>query len=229
MSVSRRYAIPSERVRVEDTIDRSRFITTLGHAAAVDEARSFVDAVAAEFADATHNCWAYQVGPPGDTSRVGMSDDGEPHGTAGRPMLHVLIHSNVGDIVAVVTRYYGGVKLGKGGLARAYSGGVKHALEKLPTHDLVATTRLDVTIDYALLETVKHSLPDFEVAILAEEFGERVVIRVELPDEHVEPFTAAVAGVTSGTAKITRVESSEAKPDETRFGGTPPPETGENR
>lgn len=209
MRVSRlgRYSIPARRVRVEETIDRSRFITTVGHASTVDDARAFVADVSGEFADATHNCWAHVVGPPGDTSRVGMSDDGEPHGTAGRPMLHVLLHSGIGDAVAVVTRYYGGVKLGKGGLARAYSGGVKLALEELPTRELVATSAFELSLDYALLETVRRSFPEFEVTVLTEDFGERVVLRVELPDEHVELFTEAVAGMTSGTASVTRIPS----------------------
>ncbi len=213
MSAPGRYAIPADRARVEETIDRSRFIATVGHAPTVEDAKAFVAAVSAEFAGATHNCWAYVVGPPGDTSRVGMSDDGEPHGTAGRPMLHVLVHSDVGDVVAVVTRYYGGVKLGKGGLVRAYSGGVKHALEALPTRELVATSVFDLELDYALLETVRHTLPDFEVTVLSETFGERVVIRIKIPDEHIRTFTEAAAGLTSGTARLTQVPLESAHPE----------------
>ncbi len=212
LSAAGRYAIPADRTRAEETIDRSRFVTTIGHASTIEDARAFVASVSAEFADATHNCWAYVIGPPGDTSRVGMSDDGEPHGTAGRPMLHVLIHSDVGDIVAVVTRYYGGTKLGKGGLARAYSGGVKHALEVLPTRDLVETSTLDLELEYSTLETVRRSFPDFEVDVLSEAFGERVVVRIEIPDEHIETFTEAVAGLTSGTATVTHVASEDAQP-----------------
>ncbi len=209
MSAPRRYAIPADRARVEETIDRSRFVTTLGHAPSVEDARAFIATVSAEFADATHNCWAYVVGPPGDTSRVGMSDDGEPHGTAGHPMLNVLVHSDVGDVVAVVTRYYGGVKLGKGGLVRAYSGGVKHALDVLPMRELVATSIFDLELDYALLETVRRSFPDFEVGVLSETFGERVSVRIEIPDEHIESFTATMAGLTSGMGTITRTASED--------------------
>src|SRR6185437_606076 len=97
-----------------------------------DEAQLLVRELDVEFSDATHNCWAYVAGPPGSTSRVGMSDAGEPHGTAGRPMLTVLLHSGVGEIAAVVTRYYGGTKLGTGGLVKAYGGSVQLALESLP-------------------------------------------------------------------------------------------------
>ena len=84
-----------------------------------------------EFPDANHHCWAFVVGPPGSTARVGSSDAGEPSGTAGRPMLEALVHGPVGDAAAVVVRWFGGVKLGTGGLARAYSGAVRDALEVL--------------------------------------------------------------------------------------------------
>src|SRR5829696_5035390 len=127
-----RYDIPVAHHRVEQSIDRSRFICTIAPADAVDAAQEFVRAMNAEFADATHNCWAYVIGAPGSTDRIGMSDDGEPHGTAGRPMLTVLLHSGVGDVAAVVTRWFGGVKLGTGGLVRAYGGALQQALEMLP-------------------------------------------------------------------------------------------------
>src|SRR5690606_7146777 len=103
----------------------------------------------AEYPDATHNCWAFVAGPPGDTASIGMSDAGEPHGTAGRPMLDVLLHSDVGEVVAVVTRYFGGTKLGTGGLVRAYGGAVQHALAELPTTLHVERTRLAFTTGYA--------------------------------------------------------------------------------
>ncbi|HEX4932653.1 MAG TPA: YigZ family protein, partial [Gemmatimonadaceae bacterium] len=103
-----RYPVPAERVRAELVIERSRFICTMGRAETSEAAHAFVKEVQGEFADATHNCWAFVAGAPGSTARIGMSDDGEPHGTAGRPMLTVLMHSGVGEVVAVVTRYFGG-------------------------------------------------------------------------------------------------------------------------
>src|SRR5689334_22980094 len=97
------YAIPAQRHRVEDVIERSRFITTVAHAATADEARAFFDEMRAEYPDANHNCWAFVAGPPGSSASIGMSDAGEPHGTAGRPMLDVLLHSDIGEIAVVVT------------------------------------------------------------------------------------------------------------------------------
>jgi len=116
-----RYAIPASRHRAEQVIDRSRFICSLASATSPDEAHAFIHEMNVEFPDASHNCWAFVLGPAGSTDRIGMTDDGEPHGTAGRPMLTVLTHSGVGDIAAVVTRYFGGTKLGTGGLVKAYS------------------------------------------------------------------------------------------------------------
>jgi Uncharacterized protein family UPF0029 len=127
-----RYPVPAQQHRVEQVIDRSRFICTVARVQSSEEAQAFIKTMNAEFPDATHNCWAYVVGAPGSTDRVGMSDDGEPHGTAGRPMLTVLLHSGVGEIAAVVTRYYGGTKLGTGGLVKAYSGAVQEALAGMP-------------------------------------------------------------------------------------------------
>lgn len=198
----RRYPIPAASHRAEESILRSRFVTTLGRAGTVEEARAFIEETSAEFADATHNCWAFVIGPPGDTSRVGMSDAGEPHGTAGKPMLGVLLGSGVGDIVAVVTRYYGGTKLGRGGLARAYSGGVKLALEGLRRVEKVSKTRLRVELEYGARDPVARILDEFEATIVSEEYGESVKLEMELPDERVEEFTRTLVGLTSGRAEI---------------------------
>jgi len=204
MSAPPRYDIPAVTSRTEETILRSRFITTVGHADSIDDARAFIGRVSEEFADANHNCWAYVVGPPGDTSRVGMSDAGEPHGTAGRPMLDVLLGSGVGDVVAVVTRYFGGTKLGKGGLVRAYGNGVKAALETLEVTELVQTVSLRVTIGYADVSPFKHSLPQFEANVTEEDYGTDVVLHVVLPEEHEAAFTEAVAGMTNGRGTVER-------------------------
>jgi len=136
-----------------------------------------------------------------------MSDAGELHGTAGRPMLTVLVHSGVGDIAAVVTRYYGGTKLGKGGLARAYSGGVKNAIEGLPTKMLIASTTLTLIIDYASVDPVKWILPDLEAHVLSEDYATRVTLEIELPEERADELTKSVSGLTKGTALIERRDS----------------------
>jgi uncharacterized YigZ family protein len=205
-----RYKIPADTHRTEETILRSRFIATVGHAASVEDARAFIAVVSGEFGDASHNCWAYVVGPPGDTSRVGMSDAGEPHGTAGRPMLDVLLGSGVGDVVAVVTRYFGGTKLGKGGLVRAYGGCVMAALDGLPLRELVATTSLRVTLAYSDLSSLKRAMPQFEAEIESEEYGTDVSLVLALPEEHEGSFREALAGITNGKATVERLSAEDA-------------------
>ncbi|MBT3605458.1 MAG: YigZ family protein [Candidatus Latescibacteria bacterium] len=202
MPTDNRYTIPGETCRVEDEIKRSRFITTLMYTPTEDEARAFIKQMRTEFADASHNCWAYLIGKPGNTGVVGMSDDGEPHGTAGRPMLTVLSHCDLGDITAVVTRYYGGTNLGKGGLVRAYSGGVQHALENVKHTEHIIYAHAIVVIDYPAVESFKRKLPDYEVAITAEEFGADVTFEIKIPEENAASFTLAINELTNGQAQI---------------------------
>jgi uncharacterized YigZ family protein len=148
MGEARRYRIPAARSRVEDRVEHSLFIGTVELAASVDAAKAAVERIRAEFADATHHCYAWVIGAPGSTVNTAASDDGEPAGTAGRPMLKVLLNSGVGDVVAIVTRYYGGVKLGKEAWF-AYSGSVQHALRELKTGDHVDEVDVRITVPYA--------------------------------------------------------------------------------
>jgi uncharacterized YigZ family protein len=206
---ARRYPIPAAQHRVAEEILRSRFITTVGHAPTVATARALIAAVSHEFGDANHHCWAYVVGPPGSTSQIGLSDDGEPHGTAGRPMLTVLLHSGIGDIVAVVTRYFGGTLLGKGGLVKAYSGGVQLALQTLPTVEQRPTTELLVVVDYSAVTLFQRLCPVYEVVITSSDFASDVTYQLKLPDEHAAAFTTALLELTNGQALIEMVLAAE--------------------
>ena len=197
-----RYAVPAGRHRVEQVIDRSRFIATIERVSTPAEAQAFVREMNAEFGDATHNCWAYVVGAPGSTGRIGMSDAGEPHGTAGRPMLTVLLHSGLGDVAAVVTRYYGGTKLGTGGLVKAYGGTVQLALESLPRAERVEWRELTVTVGYASITTVQQLLAAHEAATLGEEYGTDVTYRLRVPAPAAEALRAALLDATRGQAII---------------------------
>jgi len=205
MSEAERYPIPAGRHRAETEVRRSRFIATLAPAPTVEAAREFIAEIRAEFPDATHNCWAYVVGPPGSTAQVGMSDDGEPHGTAGRPMLHALLHSGVGDIAAVVTRYFGGVKLGTGGLVRAYAGSVQAALETMPRTERVRRAELDVVVDYAAVGALQRLLPALDATITAEEYGADVRYRIRLPESGVARLRAEVTALTGGRGRVVAV------------------------
>ena len=201
-----RYPVPAAEHRVAAEISRSRFVATLAPADTVEAAQAFVARMRREFPDATHNCWAYLVGPPGSTGRVGMSDDGEPHGTAGRPMLTALLHSGVGDVAAVVTRYYGGTKLGTGGLVRAYGGCVAGALASLPRAERVEWAGCRVTVGYADVAAVQQLVPAHEGRFLAETYAADVTYAVELPAGRLPAFAAAVRDATRGQARVEPVD-----------------------
>lgn len=201
-----RYPVPAAVHRVELEVRRSRFVATLAPAATVDEANAHVRAINDEFPDATHNCWAFVVGPPGSTARIGMSDDGEPRGTAGRPMLTALLHGGVGDVAAVVTRYYGGTKLGTGGLARAYAGAVVEALLSLPRAERVERATLDVALDWAHVSALRGLLEASEATIADERFAERATYRIVLPRDRAAAFRTALGDATRGAADVREVE-----------------------
>ena len=157
-----RYRIPANRTRAEEVILRSRFITSAAPAATSEAACAFIAEIRAEFADASHNCYAFVAGPPGSTGQIGMSDDGEPSGTAGRPMMAVLLGSGVGDVAVVVTRYFGGIKLGTGGLVRADSAGVKAVLAALPVTEKIVYVELIASGPYNWVTPVARLLLEHE-------------------------------------------------------------------
>jgi len=195
---SARYLVPARRHLVEEVIQKSRFITIGAHAPDAEAAHTFVEAVRQEYPDATHHCWAFVAGPPGMTTSIGMSDDGEPHGTAGRPMLHALLHGDVGEIVAVCVRYYGGTKLGTGGLTRAYAGGIKLLLEGLPTRERVDRVSFQVVVEYAALEPLQRFLQGVDGRVVSEDFGEEVTLHLALPGERAQDLVQTVAELTRG-------------------------------
>lgn len=199
---SRRYRVPARPVRVEDRIEKSRFIASAARAPSAEDARAFVDSLRAEFPDATHHCFAFVAGPPGGSSAIGASDDGEPAGTAGRPMLNVLMNSGVGEIVVVVTRYFGGVKLGKGGLVRAYTGTVQHALRELETTERVTTLAVFVTVAYAQGDAARRAIKSVGAAVVAEAFATEVALMVHVPDDRRDEFERALRDATAGSARI---------------------------
>ncbi len=197
-----RYLVPGARHRAEQTIDRSRFICTVQRVSSASDAQDFLREMNAEFADATHNCWAYLIGTPGTTDRIGMSDAGEPHGTAGRPMLMVLQHSGVGDIAAIVTRYYGGTNLGTGGLVKAYGGTVLLALATMPRIERIEYAEIIVAVGYESISAVQQLLPRFESTSLSEDYGERATFRLRVPVACIEAMRAALLDATSGRAEV---------------------------
>lgn len=204
------YIVPAGRHTVEQVIARSRFIATVDRVGTAAAGQTFLHDIRAAYPDATHHCWAYIAGPPGSSNQIGLSDDGEPHGTAGRPMLTVLTHSGIGEIGAVVTRYYGGTKLGTGGLVKAYSGSVQLALATLPRSTRKVCAHFDLTIDYASITIVQQTLAAFEASIDGEQYDAAVCYRVAAPSHRVASLRAAVADATHGEARWTALTEDSA-------------------
>lgn len=202
--MSARYPIPARFHRVEEVIRRSRFLASAEHAPDPGAARAFVARLRAEFPDATHNCWAFAAGPPGDTARIGQSDDGEPHGTAGRPMLNALLHSGVGEIVVVVTRSFGGIKLGAGGLVRAYGDLTRLVLESLPLREKRERVRLTAILAYEHVDGLHRLLPGFEADVATERFGADAVFELLVPEEREPELLRAITDLTGGLALLER-------------------------
>ncbi len=197
------WPVPARRVRVEDVVRGSRFLTTLDRADDEDAARAVIDAVRAEFPDATHHCWAYVLGPPGSTERAGASDAGEPSGTAGKPMLHALLHGGVGDVVVVVTRWFGGTKLGRGGLVRAYGGAVLHALREAPVTMRVRTVPFEVVTSFADLDGVRRVLETHGATVDHVDWADVARISGRAPGATRDELERAVADASHGRAQMT--------------------------
>lgn len=202
MGDTTRYMVPATRHRVEQSVERSRFICTVERVEDSAAAQALIRELNVEFADASHNCWAYVAGPPGSTNAIGMSDAGEPHGTAGRPMLTVLLHSGVGEIACVVTRYFGGTKLGTGGLVRAYGGIVQLALESLPLVERRDYVEVTVSIGYSSIDAVQQMLAPLEVEVLQQEYGLNVRYGLRVPRSNIDALRQAVADATRGEGEF---------------------------
>jgi uncharacterized YigZ family protein len=193
------YNIPAEPIDVEEVIKNSQFITRIRFVDTAEKAKAFIKSLNQTYPDATHHCWAYIVGNPQATTLIGCSDDGEPSGTAGKPMLNVLQHAdNIGDIVAVCTRYYGGTKLGTGGLTRAYGGGVKLALESLLIKQKIDYKHLQFEIDYAQLKDSEYLLKDYQTENMNLDYQSKIKLSVDIASEEVDAFCIALENKFKG-------------------------------
>lgn len=195
------YAIPAAEHAAEIEIKKSRFIAIAKNAANRSEALAFLDEIKKRYPDARHHCWAYLLGAPGAPHSVAMSDDGEPSGTAGKPMLNVLQHKQVGDIMLVVVRYFGGIKLGAGGLLRAYSGAAQALMATLPTRTRLALSERKITCDFPNEQSVRHWLEKHEGQVLAVDYGERVTMSIAINKKHAADFDSFSTSLESTPIK----------------------------
>ncbi len=180
---------------------KSRFIATLSPAESEEEALEFISATKKKYWDATHNCFAFVIGDNQELSR--SSDDGEPQGTAGHPMLDVLLSEGIHNAVVVVTRYFGGTLLGTGGLVRAYSKSVQLALRAGVILDREEGVRLAIRTDYNSVGKIQYLLGQRSCPMLDSSYTDVVVIDALVPAEKLTALRAAVAEATSGRAEFT--------------------------
>jgi uncharacterized YigZ family protein len=184
------YRVPAAATEAEVRERGSRFLAFIQPAAGPSEARHALDLLARRFPDATHHCWAWRLGHP---AAERSSDAGEPSGTAGLPILQVLRGAELSDVLAVVVRWFGGTKLGKGGLARAYAAATREALEELRVFRRIPSVTLTLTTPYTLLGAVKRLVHPPEVRVVVEQFGEDVNLTLSVHVHCRESFENALA------------------------------------
>jgi uncharacterized YigZ family protein len=204
--MSSRYLIPAEESRIEMRVANSRFIATIAPVFSVEEARAFVERIKAEFADASHNVPAFVVGH-GPSVTAHCNDDGEPSGTAGRPALAVLQGSGLGDAAVVVTRYFGGTKLGTGGLVRAYGDAVRAVLAEVPRAEKVPTYTVLLAVPYSLFEQVRLLVDSHQGRILDQTFAADVTLAILFSQQRLPAFQADLQELSHGSLAAEVVDS----------------------
>lgn len=197
------YLIPAEPVMFTEEIKKSRFITLLQHTDGVDDAKQFIQSVKDEYPDARHHCWAFVAGRPDDSQKLGFSDDGEPTGTAGKPIIAQLLGSEIGEITAVVVRYFGGIKLGTGGLVRAYGNGVQQSLKLLITKIKVPQILCEITCDYSFINQIELLVRQVEGTVIASDFGADVTLRISIPATLLSEVGDKLRDLSRGMLELT--------------------------
>ena len=202
------YSVPLHELRRELIISNSRFISTLTPTFSVEEAKAFIQRIKSEFKDATHHVPVYIIGQ-GASEIAHCSDAGEPSGTAGRPALAVLRGSGLGDVAVVVTRYFGGTKLGTGGLVRAYSEAVRVVAEAVPRAEKALTHTVMFAFPYTYLERVRLLVSAHGGEVLDETFAADVTLTARLRVEKLPAVQSSISDLTRGVVQVEIVETKE--------------------
>jgi uncharacterized YigZ family protein len=195
------YQIPAKACHVELEVKRSKFLSFAAPAVDRQQADDFIRALREQHPQANHVCWAYIAGDPNTTIRS-MSDDGEPSGTAGMPMLKVLEYSGYGDIAVAVVRYFGGTKLGTGGLQRAYSDAVSRVLTDLPLKLKVARTTLHLTYDYTYDGSISRLLARYDIEDIESNYAQQVTLGMALASSELSTFKTELTNITAGNVEV---------------------------
>jgi uncharacterized YigZ family protein len=205
----KRYRIPAREIQTEITVKNSLFIATLSPVFTVNAAKLFIKKVKANYSDASHNVPAFIVGH-GASVTAHCNDDGEPAGTAGRPTLAVLQGSNLGDAALVITRYFGGTKLGKGGLVRAYSDAARSVLSIAPLAERLPTHVLLIVIPYNLYNQFKILIQRYHGKIESEIFTNEISINCRIMVEFYQEFQDSLKEMSHGKIRAKFVETDPA-------------------
>ncbi len=189
------YKSPKQNHQIELVIKKSRFIARASRVSDRQQAMAFLQQARNDYPDARHHCWAYQIGDPKSPLTAAMSDDGEPSGTAGKPILNVLNHKDIGDVMVIVIRYFGGIKLGAGGLVRAYSGASEKVMSELPIQVNIVEIEKTVTVDFAKEQLLRHWLSQHQGRVISVEYHQQVEMTVSLAQESAHLLAAFIAGI----------------------------------
>lgn len=202
MSESSSYLVPAQELVIEQDIKKSRFIASVSYAADKETALSYIQKISGKHKSATHNTFAYVIGNPNGGADVGFNDDGEVGGTAGKPILSVLQMRGIGDVVAVVTRYFGGTKLGAGGLVRAYSGTITMALDNLKLKERVNLVEIKIAVGYEFENAVRTLFDREGLKIKDVLYTEEVCVIADIPESISDRLQSEVLDSTRGRASI---------------------------
>ncbi len=195
------YQIPSTYAHFETEIKKSRFIGQAQPVESKHDALQFINSIKEQHSSATHNCWAYIIGNP-NGSHLGMSDDGEPQGTAGRPMLSFLQHAKIGNIAAVVTRYSSGIKLGTGGLVRAYTSTIQETTANAHIQPFIKYNSFSVTVTYPYEEKIKSITQQHHGLINSVVYSDSVLFNLSFSDSISNQVSQQIISETNGTALL---------------------------
>jgi len=212
--VDKPYFILKEAVFFQEEIKKSRFLTFISPADSKQAAMAYLAEIKALHKDARHHCWAYIGGSPKDSVNMGCSDDGEPKGTAGKPMLAVLQGTNVGEMVAVVVRYSGGIKLGTGGLVRAYSNGLQTLCPTMPTTEKRFFKKFQIQCSYSQMATIEQLLSTCAGKVINIDYQQEVVAIIEVDREQVALFKEKLQSLMQGQVIANNITEKQGSTDE---------------
>lgn len=184
------YPVPAGYLERETDIKKSRFIARVAPVGSRDEVKAWLEKAHADHPDARHICWAYQIGRPGSAAEAGMNDDGEPSGTAGKPILSVIQHKDMGDVLVMVIRYFGGIKLGAGGLVRAYAGAAESVLSEVERIVHKPVSVANIVMGFADEQPLRHWCDVHSAELDSIGYSASVTARVLVPEDKMDIFTA---------------------------------------